>query len=58
MFKKSRLREPFAKQHGKRVQTTVGIWAIAPLPYFLITIKVIESEKLCFSAIQKFKTVC
>ena len=37
---------------------TVAIWTTALLPYLLITWKVIESEKVCFSQTQRFITVC
>ena len=57
MSKTSHFRRPFDKQHGKRAQT-LSIWTTAPLPNLLITVKVIEMEKVSFSAMQNLKTVC
>ena len=34
------------------------IWETAPLPYLLITVKVIESKKVSFSDIENPKTIC
>ena len=36
---------------------TVTLWMTAPLPYLLITVKVIVLEKVSFSALQILKTV-
>ena len=36
---------------------TVAIWTAAPLPYLLITVKVIAFEKVSFSDIPNCKTV-
>ena len=50
MYKKSRFKGSFDWQHGKRVQT--------PLPYLVIILKVIESEKVCFNQMQSLISVC
>ena len=57
MSKKSRFKLPFDRQHGKRVQTLLRS-ATAPLPYLVIILKVIESEKVCFSHMQSPISVC
>ena len=57
MSKKSRFKEPFDWSHGKRVQT-FAIWTTAPLPYLVIILRVIESEKVCFSQMQSLISVC
>ena len=36
---------------------TVVFWTTEPLPYFLIAMKVMECEKIYFSAMQSLKTV-
>ena len=46
--RKSRFKVPFDRKHGKRVQTLFPIWTTAPLPYLVIILKVIESERVCF----------
>ena len=54
MFKKSCFLEPYNKQHGKRVKTLLkGEF----LPYLLIPVKAIESEKVLFSDMQNLKTI-
>ena len=50
--KKSRFRWTLDKQHGKWLETT------AVLPYSLITVSVIDLEKVSFSAMQNLMTVC
>ena len=50
MYKKSRFKGSFDWQHDKRVQT--------PLPYLVIILKVIESEKVCFNQMQSLISVC
>ena len=37
---------------------TVAFWTAAPSPYLLITVKVIELEKVSFSAMQSLKSFC
>ena len=58
LSKKSRFKGPFDRQHGKRVQTLLRIWTTAPLPYLVIILKVIESEKVRFSQKQSLISVC
>ena len=58
MSNKSRFKGPFDRQHGKRGSNSVAIWTTALLPYLLIILKVIESEKVCFSQTQSLITVC
>ena len=58
MSNKSRFKGPFDRQHGKRVQRVLRIWTTALLPYLLIILKVIESEKVFFSQTQSLITVC
>ena len=53
MSEKSRFRGPFHKQHGKTGPNTVANWTTTPLPYLLITVKIIQLEKRYFSAMQK-----
>ena len=43
MSKKSRLRKPFDKEHGRRSQTLLKS---APLSHLLITVKELEFEKV------------
>ena len=43
MSKKSRLRKPFDKEHGRRSQTLLKS---APLLHLLITVKELEFEKV------------
>ena len=57
MSKKSRFKGPFDRQHGKRVQTLLRS-TTARLPYLLIILKVIESEKDSFSQMQSLISVC
>ena len=52
LSKKSRFKGPFDWQHGKRVQTLLR------LPYLVIILKVIESEKVCFNQMQSLISVC
>ena len=35
----------------------IAFWTTPPLPYLLVTVKVIELEKISFSAMQNLKTV-
>ena len=49
MSKKSCLKGPFERQHGKRVQTLLRSEQQVLSPYLMIFLKVIESEKVCFS---------
>ena len=49
MRKKSRLKGPFEGQHGKRVQTLLRSQQEVLSRYLMIFLKVIESEKVCFS---------
>ena len=58
MSKKSRLKGPFEGQHGKRVQTLLRSKQQVLSPYLMIFLKVIESEKVCFSHTQSLITVC
>ena len=58
MSKKSRFKGPFDRQHGKRVQTLLRSDPTPPLPYLVIILKVIESEKVCFSQMQSLISVC
>ena len=58
MSKKSRFKGPFDREHGKRVQTLLRSESTAPLPYLVIILKVIESEKVCFSQMQSLISVC
>ena len=37
---------------------TVEIWATLPLPYFFMPVKIIQSEKFFFNAMQNLKGVC
>ena len=39
-------------------RNTFAFWRTAPLPYLLNTVKVIELEKVSFSAMQNLKAVC
>ena len=56
--KKSRLKGPFERQHGKRVQRLLGSEQQVLSPYLMIFLKVIESEKVSFSQTQSLITVC
>ena len=58
MSKKSRLKGPFEGQHGKRVQTLLRSQQEVLSRYLMIFLKVIESEKVCFSQTQSLITVC
>ena len=58
MRKKSRLKGPFEGQHGKRVQTLLRSQQEVLSRYLMIFLKVIESEKVCFSQMQSLITVC
>ena len=58
MSKKSRFKVPFDRQHGKRVQSLLRSETQQPLPYLVIILKVIESEKVCFSQMQSLISVC
>ena len=57
LSKKSRFKGPFDRQHGKRVQTHLRS-TTALLPYLVIILKVIESEKVCFSQKESLIRVC
>ena len=56
MSKKFRLRRPIVRQHGKRAETLNSISTATSLPYSLITVKVIELEKVTLSDMQSLKT--
>ena len=58
MSKKSRFKGPFDRQHSKRVQTLLRSEPQHSLPYLVIMLKVIESEKVCFSQMQSVLSVC
>ena len=58
MPKKSHLKGPFEGQHGKRVKTLLWSEQQVLSPYLMIFLKVIESEKVCFSQTQNLITVC
>ena len=58
MSRKSRLKVPFDRKHGKRVQTLFPSEPQAPLPYLVIILKVIDLEKVCFRQIQSLISVC
>ena len=58
MSKKSRFKGPFDRQHSKRVQTLLQSEPHEPLPYFVIILKVTESEKVVFSQMQSLINVC
>ena len=57
MCQKSRLKGPFEGQHGKRVQTLLQFKQQVLSPYLMIFLKVIDSEKVCFSETQSLITV-
>ena len=57
MSKKSRFKGPFEEQHGKRVQNTAAIWTTAPLPYLVIILNVMKSEKVCFIQMENLISV-
>ena len=52
MSKNSRLGGPFDKQSPH----TLPFWAKKPLPYLLITVTVIDLDKVSISAMQNLKT--
>ena len=58
MSKKSRLKGPYEGQHGKRVQTLLRSEQQVLSPYLMIFLKIIESEKVCFTQTQSLITVC
>ena len=58
MCKKSRLKGPFERQHGKRVQALLESEQQVLSPYLMIFLKVIESEKVSFRQSQSLITVC
>ena len=58
MCKKSHLKGSFEGQHGKRVQTLLRSEQQVVSPYLMIFLKVIESEKVCFTQTQSLITVC
>ena len=58
LSKKSRFKGPFDRQHGKRVQTLLRSEQQQLLPYLVIILKVIESEKVCFSQKKSLIRVC
>ena len=58
MCKKSRLKGPFERQHGKRVQTLLRSEQQVLSPYLMIFLKVIESEKVCFRQTESLITAC
>ena len=37
---------------------TVGIWTTVPLSYLLITLNIIQSEKVYLSSMENLRTVC
>ena len=57
MSKTSRFKGPFDWQHGKRFKHCCHL-NTAPLPNLVIILKVIESEKVCFSQKQSLISVC
>ena len=58
MSKNSHFKGPFDSQHGKRVQTLLRSEQQHPLPYLVIILDVTESEKVCFSQMQRLISVC
>ena len=58
MCKKSRLKGPFERQHGKRVQTLLRSEQQVLSPYLMIFLKVIESEKVSFRQTESLITAC
>ena len=59
MSKKSCLRGPIDRQHGKRAETlTDSISTAAPLPCSLITVKVIECKRVTLSDMEILNTFC
>ena len=58
MSKKSRFKGPFDRQHGKRVQTLLQSDPQHRYHIPVIILKVIESEKVCFSQMQSLISVC
>ena len=58
MSKKSRLKGPFEGQRGKQVQTLLQSKQEVLSPYLMIFLKVIESEKVCFSQTTSLIMVC
>ena len=57
MSKTSRFKGAFERLHGKRVQTLCNLKE-STVPYLVIILKVIESEKVCFSHMQRLISVC
>ena len=58
MSKKPCFRGPLDRQQRKWVENTVALWMAEPLQYFLITVKVVALEKVCFSDKQNPKALC
>ena len=58
MSKKSRFKGPFDWQHGKRVHTLLSSEPQHRYHTLVIILKVIESEKVCFSQKQSLISVC
>ena len=58
MSRKSRFKVPFDRKHGKRVQALFPSETTAPLPYLVIILKVIESERVCFSQMKSLISFC
>ena len=58
MSKKSRLRGPLDRQHGKWAETLFQSQRQHILIYLLITVKVIELKKVSLCDMQNLKTAC
>ena len=58
MSKKSRFKEPFDRQHSKRVQTLLRSELQHRYHILVIILKVIFSEKVFFSQMQSLISVC
>ena len=58
MSKKSRFRESFEKQHGKRTQALLKSASLPPLWYSFITAKSIELENISLIDMPNFGTAC
>ena len=57
MPKNFRFRRPVDRKRGKRAKI-LSISMTAPLPYSLVTVKVIEFERVNLSDMENLKAVC
>ena len=57
-YLKSPVSEYPSRSNRVRVPNTVETWTTALLPYLLITVQTIETEKVSLSDMENLRTVC